>query len=254
MRLKPGGLNSWGSPLIKSMISREILPFSLAMVSGVLVTLGLLLSIILLANYRVRTTEQHPLLVVNLMAWPAPIKQEKPNPTAKPKQQPAPEKPVAKKRPPPLVPKPVPVAKKVVKEKPAETVEAVSVEKTVANIENLAVQTPSQPTPTSTKSVENSLPTPVPTFQLTQLPRFLHREIPVYPEAMRAGGISGVVKLEALIDKEGRVRAVNILKSAGEYFDEAARQAVLASTFYPAKVDSEPVAVLLRLPVRFGLL
>ncbi len=70
---------------------------------------------------------------------------------------------------------------------------------------------------------------------------------------MRTQGISGIVKLEALIDKEGRVRKVSILKSAGKAFDEAARRAILASSFYPAEVEKKPVAVLLRLPVRFEL-
>ena len=168
-------------------------------------------------------------------------------------QTPAPETPEAKEAPPPPTPKPA--NKKVAKERPLETVEPVLMDEIVADVEKVTEQTPSQPTsPTATQSMKNSLPTPVPIFQLTQAPSFLHREKPIYPEVMRVGGISGVVKLEALIDSEGRVREVNILKSAGEHFDEAAREAVLASTFYPAKIENEPVAVLLRLPVKFSLL
>ncbi len=97
-----------------------------------------------------------------------------------------------------------------------------------------------------------NLPTPVPFFKLTQAPRFLHREKPVYPEAMIGIGTTGVVKLEALIDNQGQVRDVTIIKSAGKHFDEAAKQAAYASRFLPAKVAQEAVAVRLKFPVRFG--
>ena len=96
-------------------------------------------------------------------------------------------------------------------------------------------------------------PVPVPVFQLTRTPRYLFRASPVYPEAMRVQGRSGVVKLEVLIDKAGQVREVRILKSAGKLFDDAARRAILSSTFLPAEVDGQAVAVLWRLPVKFSL-
>ena len=96
-------------------------------------------------------------------------------------------------------------------------------------------------------------PVPVPVFQLTRTPRYLSRVSPVYPEAMRVQGRSGVVKLEVLIDKAGQVREVRILKSAGKLFDDAARRAILSSTFLPAEVDGQAVAVLWRLPVKFSL-
>ena len=98
------------------------------------------------------------------------------------------------------------------------------------------------------------MPTPVPFFTLTQAPQFLHKEEPVYPKIMRARSIAGLVKLEALIDENGRVRNVEVIKSAGEHFDHAAKQAMIKSTFIPAEVDGKPVAVLLRVPVKFKLL
>lgn len=242
-------------PPMKSVISRALPPIGLAMASGILVTLGLLLFISVLANYRAHATEPRPLLVVNLTAWPMPIKQEEQPPPPKPKKQPTPKKTVAKKPSPPPEPKLSPQAKKIVEEIPPEPVEHEPEEKVVEKIEEAAEPLPAEPTPPMLiEPAEDALPNPVPIFKLTQAPRFLHREIPAYPETMRTQGISGVVKLEALIDKEGRVRKVNILKSAGKHFDEAARRAILASSFYPAEVENEPVAVLLRLPVRFDLL
>ena len=248
---------------MKNRIGRDVPVFGLAMVAGTLLTSGLLLSIILLTNYRAHATEHRPLLVVDLKAWPTPVKQKKqppvPEPTAKQQlaAKPAPKKMAAKKSPPPLVAERAPLAKRVgAKEKTLEPVKPALTEKRVADVEKPAEVIPTQPVPSSipTKSEQDTLPSPVPIFQLTQAPRFLRKEMPVYPEVMRTGGISGVVKLEVLIDKKGRVRQVNIVKSAGQHFDEAARHAILASSFYPAKVGREPVAVLLRLPVTFGLL
>mgnify|MGYP000278900348 CR=1 FL=1 len=104
------------------------------------------------------------------------------------------------------------------------------------------------------KSSDESLPTPVPIFRLTLAPRFLHKEIPIYPLLMRTQGNTGLVKLEVLIDEAGKVRQVKVVQSAGSEFDNAAKTAILASSFTPAKVENKPVAVILRLPVNFELL
>jgi len=244
---------------MKNRLRWRVPLFCLAVVSGVLVTLGLLLAITVLANHQSQVTEQRPLIVVNLMAWPMPVKQEKKQPAPKPKQQPTPKpeqkKPMVKKMPPPPVQQPTPIAKTKIKKTPHKSEKPTPQEDTMENNKELAEHIPNQPTPSSSTQPEKEpLPTPVPIFQLTQAPRFSHREIPIYPEVMRLDGVSGIVKLEVLIDNQGRVRQVNIVKSAGKHFDEAAKYAILASRFYPAKVNNKPVAVLLRLPVKFGLL
>jgi len=82
----------------------------------------------------------------------------------------------------------------------------------------------------------------------------LHREIPEYPENMRATGRKGVVILSVLIDKSGKVRKITVLESAGEHFDKVAIKGMESSSFIPAKIDGESVAVLLRMPVEFRLL
>ena len=255
MRQKPEGLNNWALPPMKN-ITRSLPSAGIAVTSGILLTLGLLFFINVLANYRTQVTEPRPLLVVDLATWPMPVKQTETPPTPKPKKQPTPEKPASEKAPPPPKPEISPQATKRVKEIPPEPVVHEPIEKKVTEkIVEAAEPLPAEPTPPMLiEPTENALPTPVPIFRLTQAPRFLHRETPVYPETMRTQGISGIVKLEALIDKEGRVRKVNILTSAGKHFDQAARQAILASSFYPAEVENEPVAVLLRLPVKFDLL
>lgn len=253
MRQKPEEPNNWVLPPMKNVTSRASPPVILAVASGILLTLGLLFFIHVLANYRTQDIEPRPLLVVDLTAWPVPVKQEKQPTPPKPKKQPAPEKPAMETAPPPK-PEPSPQAEKVIEEIPPEPVEHEPEETVVEEAEKTAEPAPTEPTPPMLiEPSEEALPTPVPFFKLTQAPRFLHREEPIYPETMRTQGISGTVKLEALIDKEGRVREVNILTSAGTHFDQAAKQAILASTFYPAEVEGEPVAVLLRLPVTFNL-
>ncbi len=225
---------------MNGVIERAVPCAGLAISAGILLTLGLLLFISVLAGYRAHATEPRPLLVVELSAWPTPPKRGKQAVPAEAEKQPLP----------PLKPTHSPLAKKVAKEVSENAVEQAPEEDVVDKTEpRFTAPSP----PMLIEPAEDALPKPVPVFRLTQAPRFLHRADPVYPEAMRTQGISGIVKLEALIDKEGRVRKVSILKSAGKAFDEAARRAILASSFYPAEVEKKPVAVLLRLPVRFEL-
>lgn len=238
---------------MKSNLLRSAPLFSFSVLAGTLVTLSLLLAINLLAHYRTYSIEQRPLLVLDLMVWPAPNNRSQQEQLPKQMPSPALKQPEAKKTLSAPVPKAAPAVKKVVKETVLETVEHALPEE-VEDVDETVVSVPSRPTQlTSAKPTKNTLPTPVPIFQVTQVPRFLHRETPVYPEAMRVQGVIGVVKLEALIDQYGRVRQINILKSAGELFDEAAKHAVWASSFYPAEIDGKPVAVRLRLPVKFEL-
>ncbi len=226
----------------------KITVFSFSLTAGIIATLTLLLAIDFLASYRAPAKEQRPLLVVDLATWPIPEQQQKKEKPSKPKPaslpQAEPQKKVTNKTPPLPEQKRPSLTKKNIPKKPLEPVKADPVQERTKTAVKAVKETPTRPT----------LPIPVPFFQLTQAPRFLHRETPVYPDNMRVKGASGIVKLEALIDKKGQVQKVNILQSAGEHFDEAAKRAIFASSFYPAKIKHEPVAVLLRLPVKFNLL
>ncbi len=216
-----------------------------ALLLGGLLSGGLFFSINLLAQAEPKVVEEKPLLVLNLMQLPA-------------KSLPKPKKIIPKKNPPIKIPsvkkkvKKTPkkkIVKKVVKKKiPLKITPPKPVEKPQPQVVEAVTKAVAVPD----KQVE-SLPTPEPIFKLTELPHFLHREAPIYPETMRTAGRSGVVKLEALIDKKGRVRRVTIIKSAGAAFDRAAKTAILASSFSAAKIGEEMVAVRLRLPVRFSL-
>ncbi|MDP2807118.1 MAG: energy transducer TonB [bacterium] len=77
---------------------------------------------------------------------------------------------------------------------------------------------------------------------------------PVYPSICRTMGAEGRVILQALVDKSGKVAQVRVLKSSGnEALDEAAMEALKASTFSPALQGDKPVAVWLSYPVVFSL-
>lgn len=112
---------------------------------------------------------------------------------------------------------------------------------------------PITPVHTDTDAREDSLPTPVPIFQLTQLPRMIHRQKPVYPPAMRQQGKEATVKLEILLDTKGKIRKITVKKSAGNAFDQAAVAAIKNSTFMPANIKGKPVSVLMKIPVKFRL-
>jgi protein TonB len=75
---------------------------------------------------------------------------------------------------------------------------------------------------------------------------------PVYPEIARRAGIEGVVFIQILVDKTGKVRDVKIQKGP-EMFHEAAKEAAWKSVWRPAIQNQKPVAVWVAYPIRFTL-
>jgi protein TonB len=77
---------------------------------------------------------------------------------------------------------------------------------------------------------------------------------PAYPEPARARGEQGVVALELAIGTDGRVIAVQVLRSSGSpILDAAARRAALEWRFRPATQDGQPVPAQARTTVQFRL-
>lgn len=221
-----------------SALTKRLLPAAAATLAGPLLALGLFSGIALLAQSREQAPSSESPLIINIEQW-----QSEPPPPAPPPPKPKP--------PPPKPPKPKP--KPPEPEPPPPEVSEFAAETVVEPPAPEPEPEPQPEPPPRPQPPKEALPTPVPIFKLSAMPRFLHQEAARYPESMRAGGNSGTVRLEALIDDAGRVREVTILESAGEAFDEAAREAILASSFVPAEVDGKKVAVRLRLPVRFQL-
>ncbi len=177
------------------------------------------------------------IIKVEFMAWQQPRKKQPTPPKNKPKLKPKP-KPKLEKPKPKLAPPP----KSLPKKKPALTEEPTPIEK------------PPIPEPAiKEEPTEEILPVPAPIFELTSMPRMIHRETPVYPPEMRAQGKEATVKLEVLLDVNGQVKKVTIKKSGGSLFDQAAINAIKSSTFMPGNINGKPVAVLMRIPVKFRL-
>lgn len=76
---------------------------------------------------------------------------------------------------------------------------------------------------------------------------------PQYTEIARKARIQGVVIVEAIIDKEGNVTNVKVLKGLPMGLDTAASDAVKKWKFKPATLNGKPVAVIYNLTVNFRL-
>lgn len=86
-----------------------------------------------------------------------------------------------------------------------------------------------------------------------QPPVKLSGDTPVYTEEARQGRIQGVVILEAVIDVQGNVAEVTVLKGLPLGLSETAVAAAQAWKFRPALRNGEPVPVYYNLTVKFSL-
>lgn len=84
-------------------------------------------------------------------------------------------------------------------------------------------------------------------------PRFLHRELPVYPHRARSLEREGKVVLKLFIDHMGRLLNVTVVEAAAYGFTEAALDAVKRSTFAPARRNGHSVASRAVIAIRFRL-
>ena len=84
-------------------------------------------------------------------------------------------------------------------------------------------------------------------------PKKLFSPNPQYTEIARKARIQGVVIVEAIIDKQGNVTEVKILKGLPMGLDKAAADAVAKWRFESATLNGKPVAVIYNLTVNFRL-
>jgi periplasmic protein TonB len=75
---------------------------------------------------------------------------------------------------------------------------------------------------------------------------------PVYPPLARAARVEGIVILEAVIDEDGSVRDVRLLRSV-QLLDAAASEAVRQWRFTPTLLNGQPVPVVMTITVAFKL-
>jgi periplasmic protein TonB len=95
---------------------------------------------------------------------------------------------------------------------------------------------------------------PLPVGQAANPPVLISRVTPHYPRAARLQGIEGLVLLEAILDRDGRIEEnVTVLQSIPA-LDDAAVQALRRWRFQPARDHQrQPMRVILEVPIRFIL-
>lgn len=84
-------------------------------------------------------------------------------------------------------------------------------------------------------------------------PQFTSQMFPTYPEAARWRGIEGVVVVDYIIGKDGKVRDVKILEEAHPLLGKAAVAAVMRWRFRPTIINGEPIEVIHKLAINFSL-
>jgi len=85
-------------------------------------------------------------------------------------------------------------------------------------------------------------------------PNYAVNPPPEYPAQARRRGYEGLVFLEVLVDRKGRVTDLKVVQSSGfPILDQAALQAVRHWLFKPAKKGNELIEDRVRVPVRFRL-
>jgi TonB family protein len=84
-------------------------------------------------------------------------------------------------------------------------------------------------------------------------PTVIERVDPVYPAEARMNRVAGIVIVETIIDRNGNVGDVKVLKPLPFGLDQAAVDAVKQWKFRPATRNGEPVDVFFNLTVNFKL-
>ena len=86
-----------------------------------------------------------------------------------------------------------------------------------------------------------------------EMPAQIREETPIYPDMASLTEKSGIVWVQALVDKEGKVRDARVLKPSGSNvgFEEAAVEAAYGNLYKPAIQNGRPVAVWVSYKVEF---
>ena len=92
---------------------------------------------------------------------------------------------------------------------------------------------------------------PIPVGGEVLRPEIIHRIQPQYTELARTTRLQGTVIVQAVIDEQGRVVDIKVLKKLGMGLDQEAVEAVAQWRFKPATFHGRPVKVYYSLTVNF---
>ena len=84
-------------------------------------------------------------------------------------------------------------------------------------------------------------------------PIAINRSQPEYTESARKAHVAGVVVVEAIINKQGQVEQVHVIKGLPMGLSEKAAEAVKSWRFKPGTMGGEAVEVIFDLTVNFKL-
>jgi protein TonB len=106
----------------------------------------------------------------------------------------------------------------------------------------------------SEKNEQNAL-TPSPTNVIQEArPIYRSNPPPTYPRIARIRGYQGDVMLDVLVNKDGTVGDLKVIKSSGyPLLDRAAKSSVKNWLFEPGMVGNEKLKMWVRVPIRFEL-
>lgn len=94
----------------------------------------------------------------------------------------------------------------------------------------------------------------VPYYKVEVKPQPVNIPKPQYPDLARRAGIEGTTVVKALVDIDGSIIEVKVLKSSGnQMLDQAALAAARRAKFTPAKQRDKYVRVYVSIPMRFQL-
>ncbi len=103
-----------------------------------------------------------------------------------------------------------------------------------------------------TDSVQNRLTEAFAMSESTQRPRPVQQQSPVYPASLRRQGISGVVKVEMVVDARGRVVNPRVIESAHPAFNQPALEAIAQWRFEAGQRGGRKVPFKIVIPIRFS--
>src|SRR5262249_44026294 len=89
---------------------------------------------------------------------------------------------------------------------------------------------------------------------VTTRPQILGRPTPGYTEEARRGQVEGAVRLSVVLDADGSVSEIRVVRGLGYGLDERAIEAARQLRFVPAQKDGHKVSVRVFLEFKFTLL
>jgi protein TonB len=86
-----------------------------------------------------------------------------------------------------------------------------------------------------------------------KMPTLIRRVEPVYPPMAVSAHLQGVVILEAIVNEEGTVKEVKVLRSVNPVLDREALAAVRQWKYEPVVLNGTPVPFVLTVSLSFSL-